>query len=350
MLRAKAIPGLPTASSAAAPRRWLLLALQLPAQPSNGRVKTWRRLQQIGAVALKGSLYALPNSSDALEDFEWLRHEIEALNGQASVFEASSVNGLEDAQIIGQFRQARAQDYKHLLRALKAAQAKAKRGGRRGGEPAKTLQQLDDRFARLKRIDFFSAPGRDAAEAELSALERLVRPPAEAPAAPPDSSIDPAKFRRRVWITRPRPGIDRMASAWLISRFIDPKARFGFADAASIAPDAVPFDMYDAGFGHEGAMCTFEVLQAKFRVNDSAVRRLAEIVHDLDLKEDRYRAPQSAGIATLVDGLQKRFEDDTDLLTQGIVTFDALYRGLQSPPSRRARVRRMRASKSGGSS
>jgi hypothetical protein len=351
MLRSKALRVALSTPSTVAPKRWLLLALQLPATPSNARVKTWRRLQHVGAIALKGSLYALPYSTDALEDFEWLRQEIEALDGQASVFEASSLHGLEDARIVDQFRKARARDYKHLLRAIKAAQAKAKRAARRSDESAKTLRQLQAWLTGLKRIDFFSAPGRELAEAELSALERLVQPPRQPAAVDSDSAncIDPSVYQNRMWLTRSRPGVDRMASAWLISTFIDGKAQFAFADDPSDVPDAVPFDMYNLGFSHEGIMCTFEVLQAKFRIDDPAVRRISEVVHDLDLKEDRFRAIQSAGVATLIDGLQRQFEDDSELLAQGILMFNALYRGLQSPPLRSARIRRMRSRQSGGS-
>ncbi len=307
-------------------------------------------------MALKGSLYALPYSSDALEDFEWLRHEIAAVKGQASVFEAASVDGVEDAHIIEQFRQARARDYKALLKQLKAAQTRATKAGnrkivdRRGDDSEKALRQLADRLTRLKQIDFFSAHGRDAADSEFAALERLVRPPSQATSSRADDPIDPVEFQHRVWITRPRPGIDRIASAWLITRFIDRDARFAFADEATAAPDAVPFDMYSSGFGHEGGRCTFEVLHTRFGINDNAVRRLGEIVHDLDLKDDRYRAPQAAGIAALVEGLQRKFTDDAELLMRGIEVFDAVHGGLQSPLARPSRVSRLRSPRVGESS
>ena len=321
---------------------WLLLALQLPAHPSNGRVKTWRRLQQMGAVALKGSLYALPNSAQAVEDFEWLRAEVRGLKGQANIFSAASLNSGEDSQIIEQFRLARENDYKVFIRDAKKAQVRASRASSRDEESAKSLRLLEGRLTTLRAIDFFSAPSRAVAEHELAALDEIVRPAVASPDARDDHTVDPKLYQGRVWITRPRPGVDRMASAWLISRFIDRAARFDFADDASAFPDVVPFDMYDTGFGHEGDSCTFEVLQTRFQITDLTVRRVGEIVHDLDLKEERYRLPQTAGVAAMVSGLQFAFLDDAELLAQGIVMFDAVFRGLQSQLAARPRLRRLR--------
>ncbi|MEQ1910967.1 MAG: chromate resistance protein ChrB domain-containing protein [Vicinamibacterales bacterium] len=321
---------------------WLLLALQLPAHPSNGRVKTWRRLQQMGAIALKGSLYALPNSAQAVEDFEWLRAEVRGLKGQANIFAAASLNSGEDTQIIELFRLAREDDYKAFIRDAKKAQVRASRASARDEESAKALRLLEVRLTTLRSIDFFSAPSRPVAEQELAALDQIVRPTVTSADVQDAHPVDPRLYQGRLWITRPRPGVDRMASAWLISRFIDHAARFDFAVDASDRPDGVPFDMYDTGFGHEGDACTFEVLQARFQITDLTVRRVGEIVHDLDLKEERYRLPQTAGVAAMVAGLQSAFSDDAELLAQGIVMFDAVFRGLQSQLAAKPRLRRVR--------
>jgi hypothetical protein len=262
----------------AVPRRWLVFVHQLPAQPSNGRVKIWRRLQQIGAVALKNAVHVLPDSVQAVEDFEWLRGEVVALRGQASVFTVSSMSEGDERYIVGE---------------------------------------------RRKEIETMHA----------MAHQPAVGRPRRASATP---QLDPEAYRNRVWVTRPRPGVDRFASAWFIRRFVDREAQFTFAAAPDRYPDAVPFDMYQAGgFKHDGDLCTFEVLQDRFGIRDVAVRRIAEIVHDIDLKENRYKSPHAPTVANLVEGLRASIPDDVKLLDQGVVMFEALYQSLHV--SRRAR-------------
>jgi hypothetical protein len=165
------------------------------------------------------------------------------------------------------------------------------------------------------------------------------RPTEVNPTRTPETAVA-ADYRRRVWVTRPRPGVDRFASAWLITRFIDPDAQFAFAADPKVHPKAVPVDMFGGGFGHQGDSCTFEVLQRRFGIIDPAVRRIGEIVHDLDLKEARFRAPHAAGIGVVVEGLRAAFADDSELLRQGMILFDALYRGLEPSKSRSQRALR----------
>jgi hypothetical protein len=318
--------------------RWLLLVLQLPAQPSNARVKTWRRLQQLGAISVKHSVYALPNSAQAVEDFEWLRSEIQGMKGQASIFTAASIDGVEEQEIIEQFRSTRAEEYRLLRRELARLHPHG-RQAERGTERLRTVRQLRERLTAIRQIDFFAAPGSDEAERELSALERASHKAAGRKPSP-GAPLDQQEYKRRLWVTRPRPGVDRFASAWLIRRFIDPEARFDFAADASTIKDAVPFDMYHGGFKHDRDLCTFEVLQARFGIADATVRRMGEIVHDIDLKEDRYRAPQTVTIAALVDGLRASFADDHELLQHGIVLFETLYRGLDQRKSTSQRASR----------
>ena len=321
--------------------RWLLLVLQLPAQPSNARVKTWRRLQQLGAIAVKNSVYVLPNSAQAIEDFEWLRSEIEALKGQANLFTAASVDGVEEQEIIDQFQTARADEFRQFRRDLGRLGPSAKRSSMRGEAMMRTMRQMRERFRRISDIDFFTAPGGHEAEQELAALERTSRSavPRKGTAIPLEH-LDRKDFKRRIWVTRPRPGVDRFASAWLISRFIDPGAKFRFAADAQQVNDGIPFDMYGAGFRHEGDHCTFETLQARFAIADPTVRRIGEIVHDLDLKEDRFRSPQAPAIGALVEGLRATYDDDVELLEHGVRLFEALYKGLQpGRPSNRTKTR-----------
>jgi chromate transporter len=325
---------------------WLLLVHQIPARPTSGRVRIWRRLQDIGAVALKQSVYVLPASDQSREDFEWIKSEIQTLHGEAAVFTVQSIDAFTNDEVIGAFRQARQADYAGLAREAEALIAGAdKRGAKPAGRQsvARRIVQLRERLSRLDAIAFFPPPNRDATAAAVGRLERSV---AAAPATTRTGSadvLDRDRFQRRVWVTRPRPGVDRMSSAWLIRRFIDPKARFAFAAKAPASGAAIPFDMYGVEFSHTDHGCTFETLAARFGIVDAAVQRIAQIVHDLDMKETRDNAPETPGVAHLVEGLRAAFGGDEELLDHGMVMFDAFYRsfaaGAPSGPARRARRR-----------
>ena len=336
--------------------RWLLLAHQLPTRPSHGRVKTWRRLQQIGAVPSRNSVYVLPNTPQCREDFEWIRSEIVAAGGEATVFAADALNPDGDDAIVGGFRRARNADYAALRREanqLLAATSKPNKPNerRRAAGPmrdqlSRSVRVLRERFADIERIDFCNAPDRPAAGEALASLERRlleeVAKPSRA-AAPPRSVT---AFRNRRWVTRPRPGVDRMASAWLIRRFIDPHAAFAFVDQPSDAD--TPFDMYVGEFSHQGSLCTFETLVERFGLGDATVRRIGQIVHDLDMKESKYAAPEGPAVGRMVDGLRSIHANDHVLLEQGISMFEALARSFDSAVARKLphRVRRRTSSKS----
>ena len=318
-----------------AEQRWLVFVHQLPAHPSNARVKTWRRLQQIAAVPVKHAVHVLPNTAQAAEDFEWLRAEVVALGGQATIFEASSISGVEEKQIIKQFNKTRTEEYARLLKDVKVLSAKAGKPLSADEKSLRAVRALGERFMETQKKDFFSARGSHEAEAALNKLHGDVHrsPPKNSrPVAKAKRDVDAREYQHRMWVTRPRPGVDRFASAWLIRRFIDAQAAFVFADSPGRYPDAVPFDMYQAGgFKHEGDQCTFEVLQERFGIKDTAVRRIAEIVHDLDLKDDRFKHVYRATVGAIVEGLRASIAEDGKLLEQGIVMFEALYQSFQAP-------------------
>jgi hypothetical protein len=334
-----------------APRRWLLLVHQLPSTPSNLRVRTWRRLRQLGAVAVKQAAYVLPDSPSAREDFEWLKSEIEAAGGEASVFAADSLGGRSDDEIIREFRRSREESYRKLAqeieRALRRGSKSRSPRRRPSASSRRRVGELERRLTDIEAVDFFGGSGR---ERVVSLLNRLKLETAGGSAvADGEPGARRGEYRGRLWVTRPRPGIDRVASAWLIRRFIDPGARFAFADdPASVPKDGVPFDMFGVELSHRGNRCTFETLQKTFSVEDAAVARLAAIVHDLDLKDGLFGAPEAPAVSALIDGLQKLYEDDDSLLAQGSILFEALYRGFQQaarlttprrPAARRARKR-----------
>ena len=323
-------------------RRWLILVHQLPPRPSNLRVRVWRRLQQVGAVVLRNSLYVLPATDEAREDFNWVREEIVSSGGEVSVFEASSIDGYTDAELVQQFRAARNADYQELAAGIRAAHARSGSRGRGRKQRAldRELRRLRERLAAIASRDYFGAPGRADAERALAELEAAG---SHAPRGAGHPQLARNAFRKRTWITRPRPGIDRMASAWLIKRFIASDARFAFASRDTAPRNGqVPFDMPDVEFGHHGEHCTFETLVHRFAISDPAVTSVSHVVHDLDLKETRYAMPEGAAIRRIVDGLRSAYADDQELLQRGMEVIDALYRSFASEASRRNRRRKKR--------
>ncbi len=315
--------------------KWLLLLLQLPTRPASARIKTWRRLQQLGSVAIKNSVYVLPNTPQAREDFEWLKTEIRGAKGQASIMTADAMTADEDEEIRTAFLKQRSEEYNALragvesaLRTVKTRPAGAARHGAQ-----RTLRTAREALARLDATELIPVDARTKAVGSLERLEaRLAPEPERTPTMPAAETTRAEHFQGRTWVTRPRPGVDRMSSAWLIQRFIDPKARFAFADAPPVDDrKGVAFDMFGVAFGHQGDRCTFEVLCDRFAVKDPAVKHLAKIVHDVDLKDDRYAPPEAPIVARMVEGLRATYSDDNELLKHGVAMFAALYESMQKP-------------------
>ena len=312
--------------------RWLLLVHQLPAKPSNLRVRTWRRLHQLGAIAVKQAVYVLPDAPAAREDFEWLKTEIEASGGQATLFSADTVETWSSDELVQEFRRARENDYASLSRALERslAAARRKRVPRRSRQAAlRIVETFRQRLAAVEAIDFFASAGRDRAATLIGELQQTLAGETRGDGEASSGQRTRDAYVGRTWVTRPRPGIDRMGSAWLIKRFIDPDARFGFVDQPPGAGNALPFDMFGVEFTHQAEWCTFETLVHRFAIADVAVSRLATIVHDLDLKDARFGAPEAAAVGAMVDGLQSLYPDDHALLEQGMTMFEALYRSFE---------------------
>lgn len=325
-----AAPAQPGASPGT--HRWLLLVHQLPAKPSNLRVRTWRRLQQLGAVAVKQAVYVLPDSPSAREDFEWLKSEIEAADGQASIFAADTVDTWSSDELVQEFRRAREADYTALARAVERslAAARRKRAPVRSRRAATRLvETFRQRLTAVEAIDFYGSAGRDRVAVLLGELQQALSGAGRGQHGASTTERTRDAYVGRIWVTRPRPGIDRMGSAWLIKRFIDRDARFGFVDQPPATGNSIPFDMFGVEFTHRGEWCTFETLAHAFGITDPAVDRLAGIVHDLDLKDARFGAPEATAVGAMVDGLQALYADDHTLLEQGMTMFEALYRSFE---------------------
>ena len=318
------------ARGAAEPAPWLFLIHQLPAKPAYFRVKIWRRLQALGAVPIKHAVYALPSNEEAREDFEWVLKEIDEAGGEAILCEARLVDGLTDQELRAQFNAARDADYEALASDLGALAEAHSAAAPAGATDAKAkLVRIKAEMARLEAIDFFGANGRDAVEGLVAALDRRLGDAAgsEATAAARTAPEGSAPLRGRVWVTRQGVHVDRIASAWLIRRFIDSEAAFKFVSAKRYqpAPGELRFDMFQAEFTHEGDRCTFEVLLARTGLADPALNAIAEIVHDIDLRDGKFCREETAGIAHLVAGICIANDDDRTRIEGGGAVFDGLY-------------------------
>jgi hypothetical protein len=306
----------------------MLLIHQIPPSPAYLRVKVGRQLQRIGAVPIKNSVYALPRDDEAQEDFQWVRRAVVKGGGDASIVEARLVDGLSDEQLVALFQAAREADYRELAgeaRALGAAMPRRGPAGGRRAEAGGQVARLRRRLAEIEGIDFFGAPGREIAEGLVAGLEERMKPQTESP-EPGKPALRPEEHRGRTWVTRSGIKVDRMASAWLIRRFIDPEARFEFVPAKGHLPrpGELRFDMFEAEFTHEGDLCTFEVLVRRFGLEDPALRHLAEIVHDVDLKDGKFGREEAAGVGQMVAGIAASCPDDGERLARGCALFDDL--------------------------
>jgi hypothetical protein len=313
---------------------WLLLVHQLPPQPAYFRVKIWRRLQAMGAVAVKGAVYALPLDEQTQEDFRWLVQEITAGGGEAALCEARFIDGLSDQQVRALFDATRDADYEAIAKEAGALADEIAAQPEKGSESQRQLARLRRQLTQVVGIDFFGANRRQAAEAVLAALEaRLAR--SEPDGRAEESMIDEEGLRGlhgRTWVTREGVHVDRIASAWLIRRFIDPEATFKFVPSKGYAPQPgeLRFDMFEAEFTHEGGRCTFEVLVERGGLDDPAVRTIGEIVHDIDLKEARFGREETAGIAGLIGGIVLAHQGDEQRLARGAAVLDDLYQYLRN--------------------
>jgi hypothetical protein len=317
------------AAKAARETGWLLLIHQIPPRPNYFRVKVWRRLQRLGAIAIKNSVYALPSGEQAHEDLGWILREIVEGGGDASLVEARFVEGVSDEQVEEMFRAARDLEYQEVAR---DARGLLRRLPRKGPVDEKKRAVLEPQLARLQKrvaeiaaVDFFHGRKREPVEGLVSALAQRLAPPAPEIEAQPAAGA--GKPRGRTWVTRTGIHVDRMASAWLIRRFIDADARFKFVAAREYRQEEgeLRFDMFDGEYTHKGELCTFEVLLQTFQIADAALRQMAEVVHDIDLKDGRYRRPETPGIEALINGIAIGHRDDDERLARAGAVLDDLY-------------------------
>lgn len=294
---------------------WLLLTFSLPRKGASLRVSVWRKLQRYGSLPLGNSGYLLPNDTANREKFEWLATTIRGSHGEASVLEVQSIDNYTGSQLAKRFTDARAADYRELLKDVRRASAK---------KLPMQIARLRERFQEIVSIDFFTSPLRERVERALATLQE----PQAKQSLPDLGKVSRSAYQNRKWVTRPRPGVDRVMSAWLIRKFIDPKAHFVFANEDQKPTDAVPFDMYEGGFGHRGEDCTFETLTKAFRILDKRVAVMGEIVHDADLFDEKFGRREGFGVDEVMKGWAQQNLSDSELLERGMQLAEGIYRSL----------------------
>jgi hypothetical protein len=322
----------PAAEDGAA-RRWWVLAFQLPAQPAYARVKIWRRLQTVGAASFKNALYLMPATDEALEDFEWTLREVRDAGGEGLILDARAVQGFTDEEIIAIFDSAREEQYRAIAEEIRAFSARfeRKRDPPTAEETAAQHARFHSRISAIEAIDFFQANGREQVRALLRGLELRNISFDASEAEPAMQTENLTSLKGRTWVTRANVHVDRMASAWLIRRWVDPDAKFKWvADRNYHAAAAeIRFDMYQAEFTHEGDQCTFEVLLGRLELKDSALSAIAEIIHDLDLKDQKFGRKETAGVQQLLAGIVASQPSDDTRIERAANLFDDLYHSFQ---------------------
>lgn len=317
---------------------WLLFFYSVPARPVSSRVKIWRRLAKAGAIQLKGAVYALPYSEQHYEFLQWLISEITAMKGDGAFVKAKGFVGIKDSKIIELFNTQRERDYKGIEKRLVEVERQfnnIKKGGtaKEGKRLAEALNRGIKEFEEIKKIDFFSSRGKRTLEDRIKGIKAEFKNMAGYTGKKAGSEVDIVlrqvkDYQGRIWATRKRPYVDRMASAWLIKRFIDRDAVFKFIDEDKIENldrNAIAFDIREGEFTHEGNLCTFEVLLKAFGIKDKGLKKIAEAVHELDIKDGKYASDEAGGLEAIITGITKTARDDADALEKGMAVFEMLY-------------------------
>jgi hypothetical protein len=318
---------------------WVVFSYSLPSKGrSSPRVAVWRRLRTLGAVSPKGGVHVLPARDECIEAFQWLAQEVEQAKGEALLMRVERFEGLSDAQLIALFQEARKEDYA-ALDARAAALEKTLTGSRRrrAGDDAQArdlLAKLRREHGEIARIDFFDSPAGAQVASRLARIDEAL-----APGRADEVRVSPethSAYRNAQWVTRPSPHVDRLACAWLIRRFINPSAVIRYSDAP--LADEVAFDMSRGPFSHHGNLCTFETMIRAFALSDPAMRAIAEIVHEIDLRDGRCVRPEVPGIDAVLRGWMSRADADRE--AHGIALFDGLYEALSQTSVRPSARRR----------
>jgi hypothetical protein len=306
---------------------WVVFSASLPSKASSSpRVTLWRRLRRLGAISPIGGLQILPAQGENIEAFQWLAQEIRQEQGDAVVMRVAAFEGLSDQRLIALFQAERKAEYD----ALEAQAAALEQQITSSVEPAirdrgvEELEKFRRRYAEIARIDYFNCPEGDLVAAHLAMLARALVPASESVTPVPPAHL--AAYRDARWVTRPHPHVDRLACAWLIRRFVNPAAVIRYA----LEPEAdeIAFDMEGAQFGHTGNRCTFETIVESFDLTDPALQSMAEIIHEIDLRDGHTVRPETMGIDIILQGWLRADLDDREREQHGIALFEGLYLAL----------------------
>lgn len=314
--------------------RWLMLVHQLPAKPAYQRVKIWRKLQEAGAVALKNSVYVLPDTAESHAAFADILQEIARGGGDGLATVSTLMSGMRDEELRALFNRARDTDYQAISAELRQLSQAWKKRKKPKADPVQSLSRIAQRLSDLGKLDFFRAEGRRPAEALLSQMEHSAILQVESAETP--RRIAPADMRGKVWVTRKDIHVDRIASAWLIKRFIDPKGALKFVAGPQYQPrpGEYRYDMQGGEFTHEGDNCSFETLLARSGIRDAALRAVAEVIHDIDIADGKFGHPETPGIAHVISGICRTQGDDEARVARGGELFDGIYEQFRRKPRR----------------
>ena len=316
--------------------KWLLFFYTVPSKPVSNRMKIWRKLSQAGAFQLKGAVYILPATDEHVEFLQWLTSEVTSMGGDGVFVRVTQVETVSDADIMELFNQQRDAEYRRIEKQLEDLERRS--SSIRKGADGQGIKKVSEQFRKLvkeyggvKKIDFFFSKTGETLKKRVRALEAEMKTLTGAETKARSSEVPHRRiedYSGRTWVTRKRPFVDRMASAWLIKRFIDNKAVFRFIDEQdmqALGEDAVTFDIRGGEFTHVGDLCTFEALIKSFRLKAKLLPKIAEIVHELDMKDGKYENPENAGLEEILAGIRKTAGEDADALEKGMALFDMLY-------------------------
>ena len=301
---------------------WLLLLYTLPAKKAAGRLSLWRKLKKTGAYLLRTSAYVLPDEPQHFERFQWLAKQVRDESGEATLARVTTIEGMANADLALLFNEARSSDYAAIEKPLSALVTANRK--KVGADFADALEKLRRQFQEVRALDFFDCPAAHDVEMLFQRADGLSGADPKTP-----GTLNVKRFQARMWLTRPRPEIDRVGSAWLIHKFIDPQATFVFAPSPSAHPAAISYDMADVEFTHHGEDCTFETLLKRFAIADPAAQRMGEMIHDADLEDGKYQRHECVGLDLLFKGWARLGLTDAEILEKGFACFDAVHAALR---------------------
>ena len=315
---------------------WLLFFCSIPSKPVASRMKIWRKLTRAGALPYKGAVYILPDNEENLEYFQWLVSEVVSMEGEGAFAKVKKMETANNEEIIHLFDEQREKEYRRVEKGLEEIERKLT-GVKKGGTiPSKKslLKQFSTimrEFGEIKKIDFFSSRGGEVIKRRLKIMEMEIKRIAGPEIKKQQAVIVPKSvkdYKGKTWVTRENPFVDRMASAWLIKRFIDKEAVFQFMkekEMANLDDNMILFDVRGGEFTHVGDMCTFEIILKSFGLKDKGLKKIAELIHEIDLKDGKYDSPEAKGIEEILTGIRKVEKNNTEILEKGMAIFEMFY-------------------------